>query len=65
MTEIEPGGYSNVNFVTKHTLQKIVWIIISMPSIGRNEMLSKSVVVFDRDSTDLDFYVLFYINFKF
>ena len=56
MSGIKPGRtYSNVNFVTDHTLQKIVGIIISMPNIGRNEMLSKSVGVFDRDSTDLLF----------
>ena len=56
MSGIKPGRTnSNVNFVTDHTLQKIVGIIISMPSIGRNEMLSKSVVVFDRDSTDMLF----------
>ena len=53
---IKPGEkYSNVNFVTNHTLQKSVWIIISMPYMVRNEMLSKSVVIFDRDPADLLF----------
>ena len=64
MSGIKPvRTYSNVNFVTNHTLQKIVWIIISMPSIGRNEMLSKSVVDFDRNSADLLF-LNFYLNFS-
>ena len=75
MSGIKPvRTYSNVNFVTDHTLQKIVWIIISMPNIGRNEMLSKSVVVFDRDSNYLLFPIsisiwtflsLFYFDFYF
>ena len=62
---IKPGGkYSNVCFVTNHSLQKSVWIIISMPYMVRKEMLSKSVVIFDRETADLLF-SNFYLNFSF
>ena len=68
---IKPGGkYSNVCFVTNHSLQKSVWIIISMPYMVWKEMLSKSVVIFDRHSADLlfpisfwTFLFLFYFDF--
>jgi hypothetical protein len=68
---IKPGEkYSNVCFVTNRSLQKSVWIIISMPYMVWKEMLSKSVVIFDRDSADLlfpisfwTFLFLFYFDF--
>ena len=64
---IKPGGkYSNVCFVTNHSLQKSVWIIISMPYMVRKEMLSKSVVIFDRETADLLFFqFLFELFFPF
>ena len=40
-------NYSNVNFVTNPTRQKNLGRIISVPSIGRNKSLCKSVVFFD------------------
>ena len=62
---IKPGGkYSNVCFVTNHSLQKSVWIIISMPFMVREEMLSKSVVIFDRDPANWFAFFQFLLNFS-
>ena len=62
---IKPGEkYSNVCFVTNHSLQKSVWIIISMPYMVREEMLSKSVVIFDRDPANWFAFFQFLLNFS-
>ena len=62
---IKPGEkYSNVCFVTNHSLQRSVWIIISMPFMVREEMLSKSVVIFDRDPANWFAFFQFLLNFS-
>ena len=56
-------NYSNVNFVTNPTRQKILWRLISVPTIGRNKSLCKSVEVFDYHPADI-FFSNFFLNFS-
>ena len=53
---------TNVDFVTNPTKQTVLWYLISVPNIGRNKNLCKSVVVFDCDSADLPFSIWIFMS---